>query len=201
MVLPFGVPPLDARLPAAAGRRRERCTRVAGGADEALHGATAARFAAGILARAKGEGSLVPTPGRSLRPVPGPGWPAAGPGDLRRRQRRGRGAGGHGRRPRAGSGLAGVIGEVGKLSMTASRRRLQLAAEKSGQIAIAVRRWRRHRRCGRPWSAGRRPGPAGGRLPLPSSPPPPLVPGVGRPRLWFHSAPPLQRPATPSTSS
>jgi protein ImuA len=39
-------------------------------------------------------------------------------------------------------GLAGVIGEVARLSMTASRR-LQLAAEEHGQIAIAIRRWRK----------------------------------------------------------
>jgi hypothetical protein len=48
-------------------------------------------------------------------------------------------------------GLAGVVGEVAKLSMSASRR-LKLAAEKSGQMAIAIRRWQGRRR-GRPWPA------------------------------------------------
>jgi protein ImuA len=38
-------------------------------------------------------------------------------------------------------GLAGVVGEVTRLSLTASRR-LQLAAEKSGAIALVIRRWR-----------------------------------------------------------
>ena len=39
-------------------------------------------------------------------------------------------------------GLAAVVAEVALLSMTASRR-LQLAAESSGAIGIAIRRWRR----------------------------------------------------------
>lgn len=39
-------------------------------------------------------------------------------------------------------GLGAVIAEVARLSMTASRR-LQLAAESSGTIGVAVRRWRR----------------------------------------------------------
>jgi protein ImuA len=39
-------------------------------------------------------------------------------------------------------GLAAVVAEVARLSMTASRR-LQLAAESSGTLGIAIRRWRR----------------------------------------------------------
>ena len=39
------------------------------------------------------------------------------------------------------AGLAGVVGEVTKLSLTASRR-LQLVAGESGVIALALRRWR-----------------------------------------------------------
>jgi protein ImuA len=39
-------------------------------------------------------------------------------------------------------GLGGVVAEVGKLTMTSSRR-LQLAAESSGVVGIAIRRWRR----------------------------------------------------------
>jgi protein ImuA len=38
--------------------------------------------------------------------------------------------------------LGAVVAEVARLSMTASRR-LQLAAEGSGVIGIAIRRWRR----------------------------------------------------------
>jgi protein ImuA len=39
-------------------------------------------------------------------------------------------------------GLAGVVAEIGRLSMINSRR-LQLAAESSGTPGIAIRRWRR----------------------------------------------------------
>jgi protein ImuA len=39
-------------------------------------------------------------------------------------------------------GLGAVVAEVARLSMTASRR-LQLAAESSGAIGLAIRRWRR----------------------------------------------------------
>ncbi|MGO8658371.1 ImuA family protein, partial [Rhizobium ruizarguesonis] len=39
-------------------------------------------------------------------------------------------------------GLGAVIGEIVRLPMAASRR-LQLAAEKTGTMALAVRRWRR----------------------------------------------------------
>jgi protein ImuA len=38
-------------------------------------------------------------------------------------------------------GLAGVVGEIGPLSLTASRR-LQHAAEASGVVALVLRRWR-----------------------------------------------------------
>jgi protein ImuA len=41
-------------------------------------------------------------------------------------------------------GLGAAIGEVARLSMATSRR-LQLAAEGSGSIGIALRRWRRQR--------------------------------------------------------
>jgi protein ImuA len=50
-------------------------------------------------------------------------------------------------------GLGAVVGEVSRLSMTASRR-LQLAAEASGTLGLALRRWRRQRR--RPTSASPR---------------------------------------------
>jgi protein ImuA len=38
-------------------------------------------------------------------------------------------------------GLAGLVGEIGRLSLTASRR-LQLAAEATGVVAVVLRRWR-----------------------------------------------------------
>ena len=57
------------------------------------------------------------------------------------------------------AGWARVVGEVARLSMTASRR-LQLAAEGSGvDRGSPIRRWRRPRR---PISASRRPPPRDG---------------------------------------
>jgi protein ImuA len=77
-------------------------------------------------------------------------------------------------------GLGAVVGEVARLSMTASRR-LQLAAEESGTIGLAIRRWRRQAEAadfGQPTAATTR-----WRVTaLPSSPLP--VAGVGRAR-WF----------------
>jgi protein ImuA len=77
-------------------------------------------------------------------------------------------------------GLGAVVAEVAKLSMTASRR-LQLAAEGSGTIALAVRRWRRQTEAadfGQPTASVTR-----WRVSvMPSRPLP--VPGVGRSR-WL----------------
>ena len=177
-VLPFGVPAIDERLP-GGGLPFGALHEVAGGAEGALHGAAAARFAAGVLARTQGQvlwclrhpdlfaPSLVQVglpPERVIfaQVDDEAGVLAAMEEGLRWR------------------GLAGVIGEVAKLPMTASRR-LQLAAEKSGQMAIAIRRWRRvadAAELGRPTAAFSR-----WRVTsLPSSPLP--TPGVGRPR-WF----------------
>jgi hypothetical protein len=55
-------------------------------------------------------------------------------------------------------GLGAVVAEVARLSVTASRR-LQLAAEGSGTIGLAVRRWRRHTEAadfGQPTASGQR---------------------------------------------
>jgi protein ImuA len=75
-------------------------------------------------------------------------------------------------------GLGAVVAEVARLSMTASRR-LQLAAEVSGVIGIAIRRWRRLAEAatfGQPTAAVTRWRVSA----LPSTPLP--VPGIGRPR-------------------
>jgi hypothetical protein len=96
---------LGVRRAARGGRRGRRRAARRGG--RAVRG--------GMLARAEGDGSVVPAPARSLRPVPGPGRAAARAGDLRRGRRRGRGPGlmEEGLR---WPGLAGVVGEVAKLS-------------------------------------------------------------------------------------
>jgi protein ImuA len=75
-------------------------------------------------------------------------------------------------------GLGAVVAEVAALSMIASRR-LQLAAEGSGVIGIAIRRWRRQAEAvafGQPTAAVTRWRVSA----LPSTPLP--VPGIGRSR-------------------
>jgi len=177
-VLPFGVAALDARLP-GGGLALGALHEVAGGADGALHGAVAARFAAGVLARAPGDvlwclrqrDLFAPSLAQVGLPPERVIFAEAGDeaGVLASME--------EGLRH---PNLAGVVGEVAKLSMTASRR-LQLAAEKSGAICIAIRRWKRVADAadlGQPTAALTRWRVSA----LPSSPLP--VPGVGRPR-WF----------------
>jgi len=175
-VLPFGVPELDERLP-GGGLALGALHEVAGGANGALDGAAAALFAAGILARTHGPVLWC----LNRRDLFAPAMAQAGlhPDRVIYAE--------------AGSekailacfeeglrhgGLAGVVGEVAKLPMTPSRR-LQLAAEATGTIGIAIRRWRRQTEAadfGQPTASTTR-----WRVTaLPSSPL--LVPGVGRPR-------------------
>ena len=150
---------------------------IAGGANGAIHGAAAALFAAGILARTHGQvlwcisrpDLFAPAlaqaglhPDRVLYAEAGSDMAilACFEEGLR-----------HG-------GLAGVVAEVARLGMTASRR-LQLAAEQTGTIGIAIRRWRRQADAadfGQPTASVTR-----WRVTaLPSSPSP--VPGVGQAR-------------------
>ena len=177
-VLPFGLAPLDAVLP-GGGLALGALHEVAGAGAGAVDGAAAALFAAGIVARVPGTVLWCVT-----RPdLFAPALDQAGldpdrviyveasnettvlacfEEGLR-----------HG-------GLAGVVAEVARLSMTASRR-LQLAAETSGTIGIALRRWRRATEAvdfGQPTAAVTRWRVSA----LPSAPLP--VPGVGRAR-WF----------------
>ena len=177
-MLPFGLDAIDQRLP-TGGLALGALHEVAGGGNGAVHGAAAALFAAGIMARTTGQ--ILWCVAR--RDLFAPAMAQAGlhpdrviyaeVGDeksvlacfeegLR-----------HG-------GLSGVVGEVAKLSMTSSRR-LQLVAEASGTLAIAVRRWRRMAEAsdfGQPTASVTRWRVSA----LPSSPLP--VPGVGRPR-WL----------------
>lgn len=135
--LPFGVPAIDGHLPGGgllAGALHE----VAGDGADLEHGAAATLFLAGLLARRRG-----PVLWAVMRPdLFAPALHAAGlhPDRVVFAE--------------AGSsallvmeealrhpGLAGVVGEVGKMGLTASRR-LQLAAEASGVTAFALRRFR-----------------------------------------------------------
>jgi protein ImuA len=175
-VLPFGIKELDRHLPGggvALGALHE----VAGGGNDTIHGAAAALFAAGIAARTRGKVLWCLT----CPDLFAPALAQAGlmpdrviyveVGDeksvlicfeegLR-----------HG-------GLGAVVAEVARLSLTASRR-LQLAAESSGTIGIAIRRWRRPAEAadfGQPTASVTR-----WRVSvLPAAPLP--VPGVGRAR-------------------
>lgn len=177
-VLPFGVSGIDAVLP-GGGLQRGALHEVAGGGDGAVDGAAAALFAAGIVGRLAGPILWCVTrpdlfaPALAQAGLPPDRVTYVEAGDetslmacfeegLR-----------HG-------GIAGVVAEVARLSMTASRR-LQLAAEDTGALGLAVRRWRRPAEAadfGQPTAAATR-----WRVtPLPSSPLP--VPGVGRAR-WF----------------
>lgn len=174
--LPFGTPEIDEKLP-GGGLALGALHEVAGGANGAIHGAAAALFAAGILARTHGQILWCV----SRRDLFAPALAQAGlhPDRVIYAE--------------AGSdtailacfeeglrhgGLAGVVAEVARLGMTPSRR-LQLAAESTGTIGIAIRRWRRQTEAadfGQPTASTTR-----WRVTaLPASPLP--VPGVGRPR-------------------
>ncbi|MBW4656539.1 MAG: ImuA family protein [Kaiparowitsia implicata GSE-PSE-MK54-09C] len=177
-VLPFGLPEVDSRLP-GGGLALGCLHEVAGGGNGAVDGAAAALFAAGVAARTRGKVLWCVTrqdlfapalaqagllPGRVIFVEAGDekALLACMEEGLR-----------HG-------GLGAVVAEVARLSMTASRR-LQLAAEGSGTIGIAVRRWRRPTEVadfGQPTASVTR-----WRVSvLPSAPLP--VPGVGRSR-WL----------------
>jgi protein ImuA len=138
--LPFGIEAIDSRLP-GAGLALGALHEVAGGGNGAVDGAAAALFSAGIAARTRGKVLWCIT-----RPdLFAPAFSQAGlapdrviyveAGDdqtilacMEEGLRHG--------------ALGAVVGEVGRLTMTASRR-LQLAAEGSGTVGIALRRWRR----------------------------------------------------------
>jgi protein ImuA len=150
---------------------------IADGGLGALHGAAAALFVAGILARI--DGSVLWC--LRARDLFAPALAGAGlhpdrvifaeAGD----ERTALSCMEEGLRH---AGLAGVVGEIARLSMTASRR-LQLATEASGVTAFVIRRWRNLREAeafGQPNAAMTR-----WRITaLPSAPLP--VPGIGRAR-------------------
>lgn len=175
-VLPFGVDTVDRKLP-GRGLVLGALHEVAGGGDGAVDGAASALFTAGIAARTRGKVLWCVTRNDLFAPA----LDQAGlspdrliyleASDERTVLAACEEALRHG-------GLGAVVGEVSRLSMTASRR-LQLSAEDTGTLAIAVRRWRRQAEAtdfGRPTAANTR-----WRVtPMPSSPLP--TAGVGRAR-------------------
>ena len=135
--LRFGVPAIDGHLP-GGGLATAALHEVAGEGLDVEYGAAGALLIAGLLARRQGTVFWV-----LERPdLFAPGLAAVGlhPDRVVYAE-----AGCHVllvmeealRHP----GLAAVVGEVGRLNLTASRR-LQLAAEASGVIAFALRRFR-----------------------------------------------------------
>jgi protein ImuA len=177
-MLRFGVDAIDGHLP-GGGLLTGALHEVAGDGPDLEHGAAAAQFLAGLLARRRG-----PVLWAVMRPdLFAPALHAAG---LHPDRVIFVHAGADGllvmeealRHP----GLAAVVGEVGKMGLTASRR-LQLAAEGSGVIAFALRRFTRA-----PGPALAEPNAAVTRwriAPLPSPPPiphAPDVPGLARAR-------------------
>ena len=137
--LPFGLPLLDAALP-SGGLPVDALHEVMGTGPDLQHAAAAARFAAGILARRPGPVLWV----MEQADLFAPGLASAGLHPDRvifaRAGRDGLLVTEEGLRHR---GLAGVVLELsGPLSLTASRR-LHLAAEASGVMALVLRRpWR-----------------------------------------------------------
>jgi hypothetical protein len=141
-VLPFGVKAIDERLP-EGGLALGALHEVAGGGNGAIDGAAAVLFAAGIAARTRGRVLWCVT--RQDLFAPAVALAGLAPdrviyveaGDeksvLACFEEGLRHGGSHG-------GLGAVVAEVARLSMTASRR-LQLAAEGSGAIGIAIRRF------------------------------------------------------------
>ncbi|MCU4180161.1 ImuA family protein [Bosea sp. BH3] len=177
-VLPFGIAAVDSRLP-GGGLALGALHEVAGGGDGAIDGAAAALFGAGIAARTRGKVLWCLT--RSDLFAPAIAQAGLGPDRVVHVE-----AGDDGtvlacmEEGLRHGGLGSVVGEVARLSMTASRR-LQLAAEGTGTLGIALRRWRRQAEAsdfGQPTAAMTR-----WRVSvLPSTALP--VPGVGRHR-WL----------------
>lgn len=177
-ILPFGVETVDRRLP-GGGLVLGALHEVAGGGDGAVDGAASALFAAGIAARTRGKVLWCVTRTDLFAPALSQVGLSADrvvyfeAGDEKAVLAACEEALRHG-------GLGAVVGEVSRLSMTASRR-LQLSAEDTGTLAIALRRWRRQAEAadfGQPTASNTR-----WRITaLPSSPLPSA--GVGRPR-WL----------------
>ena len=139
-ILPFGVPGVDSALP-GGGLAFGALHEFAGGGTDTVNGAAAALMVAGIAARTKGKVLWCLTrpdlffPAISqvgLHPDRVIFCEGDKEEDVLASMEEGLSFGGFG----------AVVGELVRLPMTASRR-LHLAAEKTGTMALALRRWRR----------------------------------------------------------
>lgn len=177
-VLPFGLPDLDRRLP-GGGLALGCLHEVAGGGNEAVDGAAAACFAAGIAARLHGQVLWCVIQADLFAP----GLAQAGlhPDRVIHVEARDE----HSvlacmEEGLLHGGLAAVVAEAPRLPMTASRR-LHLAAREGGTLGMALRGWRRPTDAsdfGQPTAAMTR-----WRISVRPSTPLPVL-GVGRPR-WL----------------
>ncbi|MGF9565101.1 ImuA family protein [Neorhizobium sp. BT27B] len=176
--LPFGVPPIDAVLP-GGGLGGGALHEFAGGGSGTVDGAAAALFAAGIAARTNGPVVWCLT-------RPDLFFPALAQVGLRASQvvfvesDKEEEVAANMEEALAFGGLGAVVGEMVRLPMVTSRR-LQLVAERTGTMALVVRRWRRQTEAndfGQPTAATTR-----WRVSVVPSEELP-VPGIGRPR-WF----------------
>jgi protein ImuA len=138
--MPFGVPAIDAVLP-GGGLAFGALHEFAGGGAGTIDGAAAALCAAGIAARTKGPIIWCLTrPDLFFPALAQVGLHADRvifvesdkEEDVLANMEEGLSFG----------GLGAVVGELVRLPMVASRR-LQLAAERTGTMALVVRRWRR----------------------------------------------------------
>jgi protein ImuA len=139
-VLPFAVPEMDRALP-GGGLAFGALHEVAGGGGGTVDGAAAALFVAGVAARSRGKVLWCMTrpdlffPAISqagLHPDRVVWCESDKEEEVLSAMEEGLSFG----------AFSAVIGELVRLPMSASRR-LQLAAEKSGTMGIALRRWRR----------------------------------------------------------
>jgi len=139
-ILPFGVPEIDQALP-GGGLICGALHEFAGGGTGTVDGAAAALMVAGIAARSKGKVLWCLT-------RPDLFFPAVAQAGLHPdrvifcESDREEDVLASMEEGLAFGGLGAVVGEIVRLPMTASRR-LHLAAEKTGTMAIALRRWRR----------------------------------------------------------
>jgi len=141
--LPFGLAAIDRRL-AGGGLAVAALHEAAGAAPGLGDDAAATLFTAALAARRAGEGGTVLW-ALSRRDLFAPGLASAGLSPERvlyaecRRDEEVLAVMEEGLRH---GGLAAVVGEVGRAAMTATRR-LQLAAEEGGTMALMLKRWRR----------------------------------------------------------
>jgi protein ImuA len=141
--LPFEVDAIDRRL-AGVGLAADALHEAAGAAPGMADEAAATLFMASIGARRAGESGTILW-ALSRRDLFAPGLAQAGLSPERliyaecRRDEEVLAVMEEGLRH---GGLAAVVGEVGRVTMTATRR-LQLAAEEGGTMALMLKRWRK----------------------------------------------------------